>query len=165
MLGPRTPVLLISPWLQAGSCSNQYQNTSILRFLQDMLTPSQPGSLSLTQRDLNAPSIAPVFDYASFGLNEMRTDCPSNLPLYVGTSSTPVITEAQITGVPTFEELTAPPAPHICKITKKYLVGLPGHPDSGKPITRTFATVGELRAYAKERRDAALAEIRKGSAC
>jgi phospholipase C len=164
VLGLRTPVLLISPWLQAGICSDQYQNTSILRFLQDLLTPLQPGILSLTERDLKAPSIAPAFDYANFGLTEMRTDCPSNLPLYIGTSSTPVITKAQITSVPTSEELAAPPAPHICKITKKYLAGLPGHPDSGKPITRTFATVGELRAYAKQRRDAALAAIRKGTA-
>ena len=44
---------------------------------------------------------------------------PSNLPLYIGTSSTPVITEAQITNVP-LEDLTALPALHICKI-KKYL--------------------------------------------
>ncbi len=166
VLGLRTPVLLISPWLQAGICSDQYQNTSILRFVQDLLTPSQPGSLSLTQRDLNALSIAPVFDYAKFGLAQMRTDCPSNIPLYTGTYLTPIVTEAQITGDsgPTLEQLAAPPAPHIIKITKKYLAGLPGHPDSGKPITRTFATVGELRAYAKERRDAALAAIRKGSA-
>jgi phospholipase C len=166
VLGPRTPVLLISPWLQAGICSDQYQNSSILRFVQDLLTPAQPGSLFLTQRDLNAPSIAPVFDYTNFGVTEMRTDCPSNIPLYTGTQATPIITEAQITGDsdPTLEQLAAPPAPHICKITKKYLAGLPGHPDSGKPITRTFATVGELRAYAKERRDVALAEIRKGSA-
>src|SRR5262245_20545838 len=79
--------------------------------------------------------------------------------------ATPVITEAQITGdtQPTLEQLAAPPAPHIVKVTKKYLSGLPGHPDSGKPITRTFATIGELRAYAKERRDAALAAIKKGA--
>lgn len=165
-LGLRTPVLLISPWLQAGICSDQYQNTSILRFLQDLLTPEQPGSLSLTQRDQTAPSIAPVFDYAHFGLDEMRTDCPSNISLYTGTVSTPVITAAEITGdsAPTLEQLAAPPAPHIEKVTKKYLLGLPGHPDSGKPITRTFATVGALRAYAKERRDAALAAIRNGTA-
>lgn len=43
---------------------------------------------------------------------------------------------------------------------KKYLAGLLGHPDSDQPITRTFATVAEMRAYATERRDAALAEIR-----
>ena len=165
VLGLRTPVLLISPWLQAGICSDQYQNTSILRFVQDLLTPSAPGSLFLNQRDRNAPSIAPVFDFASFGLAEMRTDCPSNLPLYAGTYLTPIITEAQITGdsAPTLEQLAAPPAPHIVKITKKYLAALPGHPDSGKPITRRFATVGELRAYAKERRDAALAAIRNGA--
>jgi phospholipase C len=166
VLGLRVPVLLISPWLQAGICSNQYQNTSILRFLQDLLNPLQAGSLCLTQRDQNAPSIAPVFDYANFGLNEMRIDCPSNLPLYVGTSSTPVITEGEIIGSsePTPEQLAAAPAPHIEKITKKYLLGLPGHPDSGKPITRTFATVGALRAYAKQRRDAALAALRNGTA-
>ncbi len=165
-LGLRIPVLLISPWLQAGICSDPYQNTSILRFVQDLLTPSQPGSLSLTQRDQNAPSIAPVFDYASFGLTEMRTDCPSDIPLYAGTTSTPIITAAQITGdtAPTLEQLAAPPAPHIEKSTKKYLSGLPGHPDSGKPITRNFATVGALRAYAQERREAALAAIRNGTA-
>ena len=139
-----------------------YQNTSILRFLQDLLTPSQPGSLSLTQRDQKAPSIAPVFDYANFGLDEMRVDCPSNLPLYTGTIATPVITEAEITGDPAPEQLAAPPAPYIESITKKYVLGLPGHPDSGKPMTRSFATVGELRAYAQERRDAALAAIRNG---
>ena len=166
VLGLRTPVLLISPWLQAGICSDQLQNTSILRFLQDLLTKAQPGSLSLTHRDLNAPSIATVFDTTNFGLSVMRTDCPSNIPLYTGTHLTPIVSEAQITGDsdPTLEELAAPPAPHICKITKKYLAALPGHPDSGKPITRTLATVGELRAYAKERRDAALAAIRKGTA-
>jgi phospholipase C len=166
VLGLRTPVLLISPWLKAGICSDQYQNTSILRLVQDLVTPPSKPRLFLTQRDLNAPSIAPVFDYANFGLTEMRTDCPSNIPLYTGTYLTPIVTEEQIKidSTPTPEQLAAPPAPHIVKVTKKYLAGLPGHPDSGKPITRTFATVGELRAYAKERRDAALAEIRKGKA-
>jgi phospholipase C len=165
VLGPRTPVILISPWLQAGICSNQLQNTSILRFVQDLLTPLAPGTVSLTERDRNAPSIAPVFDYANFGLAEIRKDCPSDIPLYVGTSQTPVITQAQIMGdsEPSLEQLAAPPASHIVQVTRKYLSGLPGHPDSGKPITRSFATVGELCAYAKERRDAALADIRKGN--
>jgi phospholipase C len=164
VLGPRIPVLLISPWLQAGICSNQYQNTSILRFVQDLLTPTRPGVLSLTERDRNAPSIAPVFDHTNFGLTELRTDCPNDIPLYVGTAKTPVITEAQIVGDsrPTPEQLAATPAPHIVQMTKNYLWGLPGHPDSGKPITRSFATVGELRAYARERREAALAAIQQG---
>jgi hypothetical protein len=52
---------------------------------------------------------------------------------------------------------TAPPAPHLEMVTKMYVGPLPGHPDSGKPITRTFATVGEMRDYARERRQAALA--------
>ncbi len=37
-LGPRIPALLISPWLGAGVDHTQYQNTSILRCIQDMLT-------------------------------------------------------------------------------------------------------------------------------
>lgn len=57
-----------------------------------------------------------------------------------------------------FGDLALPP--HLAQMTKRYIVGLPGHPDSGKPINRNFATVGEMRAYAKERRDAALAYIK-----
>jgi phospholipase C len=164
VLGPRTPVLLISPWLAPGICNKQLQNTSILRFVQDLMTPSQLGSLSLTERDRHALSVAPVF--GEFGVQTMRTDCPTNLALYTSTFATRVITEKEIIddSDPTAEQLAARPAPHIVKVTKKYLAGLPGHPDSGKPITRIFTTVGEMRAYAKERRDAALAEIRKGRA-
>ena len=50
-------------------------------------------------------------------------------------------------------------------MTRVYLAPLPGHPDSGKPLTRSFATVGEMRAYAKERREAALAYIRAKRPC
>ncbi len=60
---------------------------------------------------------------------------------------------------PTAEQLAAAPAPHLVKMTRKYLGPLPGHPDSGKPLTRSFATVGEMEAYSKERMDAALAYI------
>jgi hypothetical protein len=60
---------------------------------------------------------------------------------------------------PTGRQLAAAPAPHLAKMTRQYLGPLPGHPDSGKPLTRTFATVGEMQAYSKERMDAALAYI------
>jgi phospholipase C len=165
MLGPRIPVLLISPWLQAGVCSTQLQNTSILRFLQDLL-PNQTGQpYFLTNRDLAATSIAPVFEYAQFGSPTMRTDCPSNIHGYVSSRVHPQIACcAQFmwgpTPPPTEEDLAAVPAPYLVKLTKQYLSALPGHPDSGKPITRTFATVGEMLAYAKEREDAALVYIR-----
>lgn len=165
VLGLRTPVLLISPWLKPGICTEQYQNTSILRFLQDMLPTPDPEKLFLTERDRHAPSIAPVFDYANFGLSSQRAACPSNIPDYpCNPRQYPVtISCAQIRSDadPTAADLAAPPAPHLVKVTRKYLAGLPGHPDSGKPITRSFATVGDMRAYAKQRRDAALAYIRQ----
>ena len=88
VLGVRVPVILISPWLKAGVCSTQYQNTSILRFLQDMLPNRRLSDSSyLTHRDLHAPSIAPVFDYEQFGSQEARTDCPSNIKGYGGTDA------------------------------------------------------------------------------
>ena len=159
-LGVRIPVLLISPWLTQGVCSTQYQNTSILRFLQDMLAqPALPNWL--THRDEYAPSIAPVFDYDQFGSQTQRTDCPSNVQGYPQGG----ITCAQLASFapPTPEQLAAKPAPHIVKMTRQYLRPLPGHPDSGKPITRDFATVGEMRAYAKERMDAAQAYLKAKS--
>jgi phospholipase C len=162
-LGPRIPAILISPWLKAGIYSTQLQNTSVLRFLQDLL-PNQTGQpYSLTYRDLNAPSIAPIFDYTQFGSTALRTDCPSNIQGYVSSPVHPqtVCCAQFLWGAPPSEDqLAAVPPPYLVKITKQYLSPLPGHPDSGKPITRTFATVGEMRAYAREREDAAFAHIK-----
>jgi len=159
-LGIRIPVLLISPWLKSAVCKTQYQNTSVLRFLQDLL----PGeSNSLTQRDSNAPSIAPVFEYSQFGSMTIRTDCPSKVDSYTDSTIYPgVVTCSQIKSdlPPTEEQLAATPSQHIIQMTRKYLGPMPGHPDSGKPLTRTFATVGEMRAYSRERMDAALAYIK-----
>jgi phospholipase C len=162
VLGARIPVLLISPWLQAGICNTQYQTTSILRFLQDML-PNKAEPYWLTRRDQTAPSIAPVFDYSQFGTSAIRNDCPSNIQGYTKSTVYPnTISCSELTSdiQPTLEQLAAAPAPHLVKITRQYLGPLPGHPDSGKPLTRDFATVGEMRAYSKERMDAALAYIR-----
>ena len=162
-LGVRIPVLLISPWLNAGVCSTQYQNTSILRFLQDMLPGANPDNpYFLTQRDLNACSIAPVFCYAQFGRETARTDCPTSIRGYGGSDAC-----AQFLAdiKPDAAELAAPPAPHVEGITRKYISPLPGHPDSGKPLRRSFKTVGEMLAYVDERRAAALAYIKARSGC
>jgi phospholipase C len=159
VLGVRIPVILISPWLNAGVCGTQYQNTSILRFLQDLLPNANLNDpYYLTQRDLNAPTIAPVFEYEQFGSPQARTDCPSNIEGYGGSD---VCSEFQTAVTPDAAALAAPPAPHIEKITREYFAALPGHPDSGKPLARSFATVAELRAYAGERLEAALAYIRE----
>lgn len=173
VLGPRIPVLLISPWLQPGVCSTQFQNTSILRFLQDLgvgapqSTP--PAGPSLTQRDLTAPSIASVFEYAGFGLGAVRdpSSYPASVALYQKSDRYPsVITAEQILSDSSPSVQQAAPAPHLVDTTKEYLQGLPGHPDSGQAITRDFATTAELQAYYAERRDASIAWFaaqRKGS--
>jgi phospholipase C len=77
LLGPRVPAIMISPWLRKGIASTQYQNTSILRFLQTLI-----GAPGLTARDAQAP----VFDglFATFGLSKPRTDCPTSFPAYAG---------------------------------------------------------------------------------
>ncbi len=47
------------------------------------------------------------------------------------------------------------PAAFQVELAKEYLAFLPGHPDSGKPITREFSTYAELNRYREERRQAA----------
>ena len=111
VLGARIPVLLISPWLQAGVCNTQYQNTSILRFLQDLL-PNTAEPYWLTRRDQNAPSIAPVFDYSQFGASAIRNDCPSNIQGYTNSTMYPnTISCSELTSdtPPTAEQLAARP--------------------------------------------------------
>jgi hypothetical protein len=127
------------------------------------MLPNAAEPYRLTRRDQTAPSIAPVFDYSQFGVSAIRNDCPSNIPGYTKSAMYPnTISCSDLASdiPPTDEQLAAAPAPHLVKITRQYLGPLPGHPDSGKPLTRDFATVGEMRAYSKERMDAALAYIK-----
>jgi phospholipase C len=153
MLGFRIPVILISPWLQAGIESQQLQNTSILRFLQDQFCDDQS---SLTQRDATAPSIQAVFD--DFGLSAARTDCPdmqtyANNPYQNGICDPQHVSE---------DMLQAPPADYMVVNTLDYLRGLPGHRDSWQRIKRHFNTRKELMDYAIERKKAAKEYFRAG---
>jgi phospholipase C len=77
LLGPRIPAILISPWLRSGVAKQQYQNTSILKFIQGLI-----GAPALNQRDANAPGLDSLF--AEFGLSQPRTDCPASIAGYAG---------------------------------------------------------------------------------
>ena len=155
LLGPRIPTLLISPWLFKGIDSTQYQNTSILRYLQDLISGSTGLFLNLTQRDAKAPSIVQVFD--SLGSVEPRTDCPLNIEGYPGVGGGNICDADAFTPTPAY--LQRPPLPHTLTLATEYLGGLPGHADSGKPFPKSFTTNGELHAYAQERIDAAKAYV------
>ena len=86
LLGPRVPAILISPWLDRGIDSTQYQNTSILRFVQDLMVPrSSPLPVSLTQRDAQAKSFAHLFNR-----DQPRTDCPLQIEGYGNIFNWPV---------------------------------------------------------------------------
>jgi len=164
ILGVRIPVLLISPWLNKGIDNAQFQNTSVVRYLQNKASASSTtGGQNepvpyLTHRDLHANSIELAFD--EFGLEKMRTDCTKKLETYPNTVFADGIGTI-ITA--TDEQLAAPPPAYLEELTKEYIGGLPGHPDSGKPITRHFATISEMRAYVAERRAAARADYKKNS--
>lgn len=150
--GPRIPAILISPWLRQGIDSTQYQNTSILRFVQDMLVPPiEPLSVSLTMRDASSPSIAGVFE--QFGLDKPRTDCPTQFEGYPGFGGSDICGGSDF--VVTAAQNARAPMPHLVTITKEYLAGLPGHADSGKPINRSFATNADLNRYSAQRIQAA----------
>lgn len=155
VLGARIPVLLISPWLAPGVDSTLYQNTSILRYLQDLMSGDSGEFLSLTQRDGKATSVGSVFNH--YGLPYPRTDCPTYIPGYDGFDG------GDLCAADTDEDdQQKAPMPHRVKVAKEYLIGLPGHIDSGKPITCNFATNTELVAYMYERREAAQKYYGKG---
>jgi len=155
LLGPRVPALLISPWLSKGIDSTQYQNTSVLRYIQDLIALNQPltdAPLSLSQRDLYAPSIEKAFYY--FGCQEMRTDCPQYIEGYPYIGGGNICNPASANFYSGKQSLLAPPQ-YLVNLTKKYLQGLPGHPDSGGIINKTFETYAAMNDYSNERIEAA----------
>jgi phospholipase C len=155
ILGVRVPALLISPWLNKGIESTQLQNTSILRYLQDKASPiplTNPPVSYLTSRDRMATSIDCVFE--NFGSAKMRRNCIKHLATYPHTTYSGGIKEKLVA---TEEQLAAPPIPYQEEIAMEYIRSLPGHPDSGKFVSKNFATIGEMLAYIDERRKAAKA--------
>ncbi|MFZ6756226.1 alkaline phosphatase family protein [Undibacterium sp. Ji50W] len=167
LLGLRVPALLISPWLEAGVDSHQYQNTSVLRFLIDKMNTmnpvGEPVIEPLTQRDATAPTLESAF--TQYGQSTMRQDCPiwitpySKLPSTdpsTGSSTIPY-SDGTLTKSwsPPLSMLNAKPVPYINEFLSIYVARLPGHPDSGKKITRDFSTNAEVASYTAERVEAA----------
>lgn len=152
ILGFRIPTLLISPWLRAGIESQQLQNTSILRFLQDQFCATGAQPSFLTQRDRFANSLQVAFD--DLALLAPRPDCLASVtpypdaPYAEGLASPPAVTPAQ---------RQTPPAPYLVDMALEYVRGLPGHPDTGRRVAPSFATTQQLLDYVAERRQAALA--------
>jgi len=139
LLGPRIPVLLISPWLKKGSVDGtQFQNTSILRFVEEFME-SGKDKVHLTKRDLHAPSIAPAL--MAHWEEKPRTDCPADI-------RAPTSLNDCMSG-------TKKPKPDDIEYLEEYTSCLPGHPDSGKHITRNFRSMNDVSDYLQERYRAA----------
>ena len=177
VLGPRIPAILVSPWLANPNGSNQpftesdaqvdstqYQNTTIPRFVQDLFEAqsngnTKIGSYSLTQRDLNANSIA----NSPFWLTELSPDpeYPTYIAPYTGTDindyyiapwGTCLVTESNC---PPSGMMEKKPSETVMHFVRGYLYFYPGHPDSAKPLTKEFNTNLELLKYMDERKEAA----------
>jgi phospholipase C len=163
LLGPRVPAILISPWLSKGIDNTQYQNTSVPRLVVDtMNTLYGTGASYLTSRDASAPSLEAAF--TQFGQNTMRTDCPdwiepyATLPTtdpHTGSNAIPYSDGTLTPWSPPAGTDAAPPVPYINELMNIYLSPLPGHEDSGKLVTRQFATNYEASQYIEERERAA----------
>ena len=150
LLGPRLPAILVSPWLAAGRVAQQpCQNTSVARFVEDLL--NVPADQSLTLRDAAAPSLTPVL--AQFALPALRPDCPLTLPSYPGYPYSTGILADDPAGTARRAQLL--PMPHMVEVAKKYINGLPGHPDSGRKFDWNFATYADLNRYIATRLKAA----------
>jgi len=75
-LGPRVPLLVISPYAMAGTVTHtEYELSSVLRFMEDVF-----GLPSLDNRDATANSLTSAFNYSQNPLPPLvltpRTDCP-----------------------------------------------------------------------------------------
>jgi phospholipase C len=175
VLGPRIPAILVSPWLANPNGSNkpftasdaqvdstQYQNTTIPRFVQDLCEAQNNGNSSiggyfLTQRDLNANSIA----NSPFWLTKPSPGPQITVPAYTGNDmyGNPIapwgtcrMIDPNCTPTNLLEMKPTETAMHFAR---GYLYYYPGHPDSGKPLTREFKTNLELLQYMDERKKAA----------
>ena len=94
----------------------------------------------------------------------MRTDCPGWITPYptlpctdpaTGSNAIPY-SEGKLTAwTPPAGTDAAAPVDYINELMNIYVSPLPGHPDSGKMVTRTFATNAEVMEYIKERMEAA----------
>lgn len=166
-LGPRIPVVLVSPCLQVTGSNGiqidlrQYQNTSVLRFVQDLLSAQKSFPMLspyLTERDRFAPSFA-VSPFWRFGNG--ATPSPEIVPhpgfnWYYPLGFEPIGECAQsdeLSTVPTRDE---PATEDAIDLIEQYVAHLPGHPDSGKPLTRAFDSYGALHDYLQERKLAAM---------
>jgi len=177
VLGPRLPAILVSPWLANPNGSNQpftasdaqvdstqYQNTTIPRFVQDLFEArnngnSSIGGYSLTRRDASANSIAA----SPFWLNEASAACPTMIDTYTGTDINGYYIAPWGTCLSVDPEDLCPPSNMLemkpsetaMHFARGYLYFYPGHPDSGKPLTKEFKTNMELLEYMDERKEAA----------
>lgn len=164
LLGFRVPALLISPWLSAGVENDQYQNTSVTRFVVDRMNAVYGAQADpLTQRDRLAPSLDAVF--TKFGRAEMRQDCPPFMEPYAtlpstkpnGNSNAIPYSDGTLTvWNPPDDISNEAPIGYIQELLNIYIAPLPGHPDSGEKITRRFASNGDVAAYVNERMQAAM---------
>ncbi len=163
LLGLRVPALLISPWLSNGIDSNQYQNTSVTRFIIDKMNAIYGTDTQyLTARDANAPLLNTAF--SQFGQKNMRTDCPAWITPY---PTLPCTDPATCSNKIPYNDGTltpwappagiddAPPVPYINELLGIYVSALPGHPDSGKRVTNNFITNAGVSKYIEEREQAA----------
>jgi len=113
LLGPRIPALLISPWLSSGVAHQHCQNTSILRYVEDLI-----GASPLNARDDHAPKLDRVF--AEFGLQSARPDCPKSIPGYPGFPyADGDLSKTYIVPSGTAQE---PPPPYMADLAKAYRV-------------------------------------------
>jgi phospholipase C len=163
LLGLRVPAILISPWLGPGIDSQQYQNTSVTRFLIDLMNAQFGTDIApLTERDANAPSLGASF--SQFGQETMRGDCPTWIEPYAtlpstdpatGSNEIPYADGTLSVWTPPPGSEDAPPVSYVNELMNIYVAPLPGHTDSAKPITRQFATNAEVAQYTAERVQAA----------
>jgi phospholipase C len=135
-LGFRVPAVLVSPWIPKGTIAKDaYRHTSVLKLISELIN-----SAPLTNRDATATSPASLLS-----LNAARTDCLESVTGAVVGATAAIDKEIQAA------RLAASPTPKQIEVGLRGTANLPGHPDSGREVERTFSTRLQLSDYVNQR--------------
>jgi phospholipase C len=130
-LGPRVPMLVVSPWSHGGWVNSQvFDHTSVLRFLEVLTGVAEP-NISAWRREI-CGDLTTCFDFSSFDASVPALPDIANL-------LTQANAERRLPA-PTAPGVGAAPAPVVETGTRKYRP-LPYQPNATVTVDRTAATI------------------------
>ncbi|GJJ00760.1 non-hemolytic phospholipase C [Duganella rhizosphaerae] len=150
-LGPRVPMLVISPWSKGGRvCSQLFDHTSKIRFLEEWLVAGRGKARANVQCDLISPWRRAVCGdlTSAFDFSAPNSSWPASVPktaAYQRVSGKPYPTPPVVQSLPRQEPSTSAPGPRIaCALP--YELSVQGRLAGATQFELSFANSGQAGA-------------------